>query len=127
VRQARAFTLLELLIALAVLAIVSMAIFTQAGNTIRQLQDLEQRTLARWVAENEVAKLHLTRLNDTEPVRTGTRRDLVSYGDRTWRVVEEIQATEHEWMHRVDVTVYAVEQGRELGPIDTLTAFTGRH
>lgn len=121
------FTLLELLIALAILAIVSLAVFNQGGDTARQLGGLEQKTFARWVAENEIAKLRLEyRLSD-EPLRPRSSRDQVSYGDRYWQVVEEISTTDHPWMHRVDVSVYALVEGREVGPVDTLVGFVGRY
>lgn len=125
--RTRAFTLLELLVALAVLALVSMAIFTQGGNTARQLHDMEKRTLARWVAENEVAKRHLARLGESEPIRIGIDRDLVTYGERAWRVVVETLATDYSDLHRLEITVYALEEGSEVGPIDTLTTFLGEH
>ncbi len=128
-RRNHAFTLLELLIALAVLAVVSVAIFAQGGDTIRQLHDLEQQTLARWVAENEVAKLHLRRAHEpeSEPLRAGTRRNLVTYGDKAWQVEEEIESAGHPALYRVEITVHAVEEGREVGPIDTLITFVGEY
>lgn len=126
-RRLAGFTLLELLIALAILALVSVAVFNQGGDTARQLRGLEQKTLARWVAENEIAKLRLEyRLSD-EPLRPRSSRDRVSYGDRYWQVVEEVETTEHPWMHRVEVSVYALSEGREVGPVDTLVGFVGRY
>lgn len=126
-QRAGGFTLLELLIALAILAIVSVAVFRQGGDTARQIGVLEQKTLARWVAENEIAKLRLEyRLSD-EPLRPRSSRDKVSYGDRYWEVVEEISITDHPWMHRVEVSVYALVEGREVGPVDALVGFVGRY
>ena len=123
----RGFTLLELLIALAILAIVSIAVFNQGGDTARQLGGLEQQTFARWVAENEIAKLRLEHRLTDEPLRPRSDRYQVSHGDRSWQVVEEVQSTEHPWMHRVEVSVYALVDGREVGPVDTLVGFVGRH
>ena len=126
-RRVAGFTLLELLIALAILAIVSIAVFNQGGDTARQLGGLEQKTLARWVAENEIAKLRLQYRLSAEPLRPRSSRDQVSYGDRYWQVVEEIKTTEHPWMHRVEVSVYALLEGREVGPVDTLVGFVGQY
>ena len=121
------FTLLELLIALAILAIVSITVFNQGGDTARQLGGLEQQTFARWVAENEIAKLRLASRLADETLRPRSRRDRVSYGDRHWQVAEEVISTDHPWMHRVEISVYALVDGREVGPVDTLVAFVGRH
>lgn len=55
------FTLLELMIALAVLATVSIVVYGSGSDRVRQLYSMEQRTLARWTAENQLAKLRLQR------------------------------------------------------------------
>ena len=123
----RGFTLLELMVALAVLAIVAMAVFGQGGDSVRDLHAMEQRTLARWVAENEVARMRLEHRGSTEPIRLGTVRQRLRQGDRSWQVVRETQSTSHPSLRRVEVTVYAMEEGREVGPMDTLVAFMGRY
>ena len=137
----RAFTLLELMIALAVLAIVSIAVLGRSGESARQLYTLEERTLARWVAENDIASMRLQRRvraaetpgRDPGPreagsnVPLGSRRNLVIQGERRWRVVRETTSTSSPLLRRVEVSVYAVQDGRDIGPLDTLTAFVGQH
>ena len=129
-REARSrlgFTLLELMVALAVLAIVAMAVFGRGGDSVRDLYSLEQRTLARWVAENEVARMRLEHRGTTQAISLGTVRQRVRQGDRSWQVVRETQSTSHPSLRRMEVTVYAIEDGREVGPLDTLIAFMGRY
>lgn len=141
-RVARAFTLLELMIALAVLAIVSIAVLGRSGESARQLYSLEERTLARWVAENEIASMRLQRrvrateapgqdAGRREPggsnIPLGSRRNLVVQGERRWRVVRETKSTSSPLLRRIEVSVFAVQDGRDIGPLDTLTAFVGQH
>ena len=125
--KGRAFTLLELMIALAVLAIVSVAVFGRGGDTVRQLGGLEEKTHARWLAEDAVTELRLARLAGGEPLRPGTERRRITRNDRDWRVVTKTTETSHPTLLRVEVTVYAVADGRDLGAVDTLTAFVGLH
>lgn len=126
-RSRRGFTLLELMVALAVLAIVAMAVFGRGGDSVRGLHAMEQRTLARWVAENEVARMRLEHRGSTQAISLGSVRRRVDQGNRSWQVVKETQSTSHPSLRRVEVTVYAVEDGREVGPLDTLVAFMGRY
>lgn len=122
-----AFTLLELMVALAVLSIVAMAVFGQGGDSIRDLYSMEQRTLARWVAENEITRMRLEQRGTTDVINLGTARERVRQGDRAWEVVTETLSTSHPSLRRVELTVYAIEDGREVGPVDTLVAFVGRY
>lgn len=141
------FTLLELMVALAVLAVVSIAVLGRGGDAAYQLHGLEERTLARWVAENEIAKLRLERrvqaaqagrgavADDAgEPGRGAAelagRRGLVTYGERTWRVVVEAESTTHPLLQRVEVSVFAAGEGgatSAASATDVLTAFVGLH
>lgn len=65
----RGFTLLELMLALAVLSIVAVAVLGRGAETVRTLSGLEERTLAQWVAENELARLRLAQRRDAGKLR----------------------------------------------------------
>lgn len=143
----RGFTLLELMVALAVLAVVSIAVLGRGGDAAYQLHGLEERTLARWVAENEIAKLRLERRVQAARGGRAAARDeageagqdgaklagsraLVTYGERAWRVVVEADSTAHPLLQRVEVSVFATGEGgatTAANPTDVLTAFVGLH
>ncbi len=53
------FTLLEVLLALALLAIAGMAVLSMTSESVRNTPILEQRILARLVADNQMTEIHL--------------------------------------------------------------------
>ncbi|RKF13338.1 type II secretion system protein GspI [Alginatibacterium sediminis] len=53
-------TLLEVMVAMAILAIAGVTIAQSASGHLRSLQMLEQNTYALWVADNQMADLVLT-------------------------------------------------------------------
>ncbi len=124
----RGFSLVELLVALTVLAVVSVTVFARGGDTLAQLHGLEQRTLARWVAENEVARLRLDREGT---LRAGNRSVRVDVGERSWRVETALRGTDYDGLWQVTVEVRAIAGrgagGMGDGPVDTLVAFVGEH
>lgn len=123
----RGFTLIELLVALAVFAVVATTVYTKSGESIRQLAVMEERTLASWLADNELALLRIARANADTPMPTGTDERQVIMADRTWRVRSTIEGTSHPWLRRVDVEV-AIEPDRgDSRTVHTLTGFLGRY
>jgi general secretion pathway protein I len=76
----RGFTLAEVLVALAVLAIGMSAALTAAGQVGRIAGDLKQRTVAHWVAQNEITRMRL----QTEPASNGRQQGDVAMGGADW-------------------------------------------
>ena len=121
----RGFTLIELLIAVAVFAVVALTVYTRSGDSIRQLGALEERTLALWVAENELAALRISRSNSDTPMPTGTVGRQVAMGGRDWHVDVRISDTSNPWLRRADIQVaHAETPDASLG---SLTGFIGRY
>lgn len=55
----RGFTLLEVMLALAIFALAAMAVLQIASGALSNQQILEEKTVAGWVAENQTALLYL--------------------------------------------------------------------
>ncbi len=121
------FTLIELMVALAVAAIVATTVLVRGGETAAQTYSMERRAIARWAAENEIERARLRQMISPTPLSVGTDRRRVNLGSREWLVEEDVIETSHPWLWRVEYAVFALEDGREVGPVDTLTAFIGRY
>lgn len=100
--QASGFSLLEVIIALAVVSIALLALSRTGGSAPAQYTELQQSTLALWVADNAMAEL---RLNEGFP-QPGTRFGRENMMGVSWRWQAEITQTSEERIRRVDVTVY---------------------
>lgn len=120
-RRRCGFTLLEVLVALAILAIAMAALIRVASDSARTQLILQERTLAGWVAENVIAELQLEgRWPDAGSRFNGE----AVMADRDWRWTVEVQATPEPDLRRVDVHVHAIGEDTAAAQ---LTAFLGRN
>ncbi len=113
---AAGFTLLEVLVALLVVAIAVAALGRVGAQGLDAQAEAEARTMALWVADNAISELRLE-ANVPADRRSGTSR----MGDRSWYWDALIQPAPGEQMLRVDILVYA-EAGRE-SPVLSHTGF----
>ena len=99
----RGFTLVEVLVALAIVSIALMAALRAAGEGSNSVGELRARVLASWVAQNLLAEHH-ARL-DWLPLGTRQGTQTQAGIDFVWR--EEVIATPNNSFRRIDVRVYA--------------------
>ena len=123
----RGFSLLELMVALAILAIVATSVYSRGGDAAVQLHGLEQRTLGHWIMLNHLTTIRLEQRGKDTPIRLSSLRERKILGDRVWEVDTEIRQTTHPWVRRVELVVYLIDDGVEVGPVDRITAFVGRY
>lgn len=118
--RARGFTLLEVLIALLILAIALFALIRAAGSSVTNFAELRDRTLAGWVAANMLAE---TRLKNAFPDPGKSDGDL-KYAARDWRWELVVQSTEEPRIRRLDIRVSSKLQPQT--PLVQLTGFAGQ-
>ena len=120
-RHAQAgFTLLEMLVAIALFAVVAGGFMAAGRQALTQMQRMEDKTIAGWVAENTMAEIRAAR----GWPEVGNRNNRVTLGGRDWEVRVRIQPSANADMRRLDVSVLA-EASEDV--LFTLTGYLGRH
>ncbi len=128
-RRQRGFTLLEVLVALVVVALSLGAIVQATGGYTANQAYLRDRTFAEWVAHNQL----VTALMSSDWPDTGRTRGEVELpragagiGAREWRWVMQVSTTPEEELRRLDIEVYPLDADEDEAPLATLTGFKGK-
>jgi general secretion pathway protein I len=105
------FTLVEVLVALAIVSIALLAALRAAGQGTNNVGELRSRVLAGWVAENLLEE-HRARGDWLPP---GIQRGMQHEGGVEFGWREEVIATPNPAFRRIDVFVFvAPEESRAL-------------
>ncbi len=124
-KRGRGFTLIEIMIALAIFAVVSAALIRNASLTVQQTGMIRERTLAWWVAENHLNELRSAPRTEQNYPSIGRDRVSVRMADRDWELLVEVKETENKNMRRIEITAYN-ENDLEAALV-TLSGFLGRY
>jgi len=110
----RGFTLLEVLIALAIVALSVGALLGTVTSSASNLSFLKDKTLAEWVALNRLTEIRTAKLMPATGKRTGN----AAMGGMRWQWEEEVSELPIKGMFRIDVrarpTGETVDDSREL-------------
>lgn len=127
--DARGFTLLEVLVALVVLALSLGAVIKSAGDYGINQAYLRDRTFAEWVARNQMAGVLVSGRWPSIGQQKGEVEFPMAGGDsgaREWRWVMKVTQTPEKDLRRLDIEVYPLEAEDDSEPLATLSAFMGR-
>ena len=100
-RRQRGFTLVEVLVALAVLAIALAALMRAMGQAVDITASLRDHDEALWVAQNRYAEHQMQR--DWPPVDTVDGD--AEMGGKTWYWREQVSTTPEPKLRRIEITV----------------------
>lgn len=102
------FTLVEVLVALTLVAIALMASLRATASLSANSQELRQRTLAQWSAENRLSRMRIER----EWPALGLRQAGCPQAEVQLTCEEEIFATPNAQFRRVEIRVYPAQGER---------------
>jgi general secretion pathway protein I len=100
------FTLLEVIVALFILAITMGGLVKSIGDVAKNQSAIEERTLAQWVALNQIAKMRLKQPNIT----LGNSSGVEQMANRSWDWQQQIEKTPDASIYRVVITVSRDQQ-----------------
>lgn len=115
----RGFTLLETLVALAIVAVALTASLNALGRSAQSAATLREHVLADWVAQNRLAELRAT----ARWPAVGRSEGRTEQAGETFIWRELVSNTPNAWFRRVDVEVFDAAGQRRL---TSLTGFATR-
>lgn len=113
------FTLIEILVAMTIIAVGVSALVSSAGASAWRAEYMREREFGRWVASNVLAE---TQVRPAWP-DTGTKNTEVEMGDNVWFVRTRTQAVADPDLRRVDIEVRRDKDADNY--IYTVTGFVG--
>ncbi len=118
--DSRGFTLIEVVVALAILGIGMLAVFKTIGDTVNNVEVLRDRSFAEWIADNQITEV---RLSGEMPSVEETAGE-VEFAGRQWHWVSKVSQTQVRGLRRIDVSVRR-DEDPENSSIMTLAGFVG--
>jgi len=118
-QQQSGFTLIEVLVSVAIIAIALGAMVQAAGASASRAGSMRDITVSQWVASNQLAQMQLS----SSFPDTGTKSGKTEMLDITWYWKTIVQKAQDEDLRRVDIEVRKREDAKN--PIVTVAGFIG--
>jgi len=115
------FTLLEVMVALFVVAIALGGAIKVMGNAAQNSSRLSNKTFAQWVALNQITKLKITKAWPKYDEMKGE----AEMASRKWKWVQKTIKTEDENVKRIEVSVKLVNDS-DSNPFATVVGFLAK-
>ncbi len=107
--NAGGFSLLEVLVAMAIISIALLALSSTGGGQIKQLNNLQQQTLAHWVAQSVITESRLARADGL-----GRSEGVSEMGSQHWYWQLHTAPSSDPLLLRLDVSVFSDPEQQQL-------------
>jgi len=115
----RGFTLLEVMIALFVIAVALGGVIKVMGNAALNSSRLSSKTFAQWVALNQIAKLQI----GNQWPKYGEDKGEAEMASQNWRWVQKTIKTDDENVKRIELSVWNKDDDSSSAPYITVVGF----
>jgi len=114
------FTLIEVMVALAILAVVAVAASRASSAYLSSVEVLRTRTLAHFVAQNVAADLRIQ-----ESWLTANSTQTMDTQGRTWQVVMTVNSTLSPALKEVNISVAPIIDGQVRSAVTDIDVILG--
>ena len=105
-RYSTGFTLLEVLVALAIIAIALGAVLSTSGSQASSASYLKQKTIAHWVAMNQMVELQI----EKKVTETGSKDGTTEMAGVEWYWTQTTTKTVYDGVFEIEIFVYRDKQ-----------------
>lgn len=118
-KVSKGFTLLEVMVALAIFAVAAIAVTKVGMNFTQSIGQMNDRTYAHFVAMNELTDLEI---NGSWPEGTGEK--VVDEQGQKWVVSHQVYNTISENVRRIEIRVALTnDDGQAAGNVTSIVGF----
>jgi len=118
-RRQRGFTLIEVMVALMIVAVAIGSLISASASFTSSTGKLRDRTFARWVAANKLTEMRVMR----EWPDLGKSEGEATLGQRTWYLKVTTIEVQDAALRQIEIQVRAKPDAQ--GALFTLTSFLG--
>ena len=122
----RGFTLVEMMVAIAILAISAMIIYSSNSSAIRHQLSLEETTIGHWLLLNEIEEEKINRVVESEEEDGVTTEKHMSIGDKTYRIIREPLETDSDLVELIEFSIELIDPLTGNHLIDRITTIMRR-
>jgi len=102
-KHATGFTLIEVMVALTIIAIALGALLNTSGTQANSATYLKQKTIAHWVALNELSRIRIS----GEFPDIGNKKDSSTMANHEWHWIRTTKKTEDNNTRQISIKVYS--------------------
>ena len=123
----RGFTLLEMMIAIAIVAITASILFRSNTGMLRQQGNLEQHTIAHWILVDQIAQFRIYHAVDaTQPLTDDVVRVIQAGREYEVRISvarKSVYLFDSSELELVEFEVYERTRSESIGPLDSISVY----
>src|SRR5690606_37311082 len=101
----RGFTLVEVLVALTIFALIATGVQRVASLYFSHFERTQAKTYATWIAQNQLNELRLAE----RPPAPGENKTDIEFGGANWQILTRVSGTPDPLMRMVEITVFRLD------------------